>query len=133
MGSLRMRAAGSMVWEWEDAGEAIGRVFVPKGKELLLVVSSEGAGRLFGLNKLAADDLFGIHLARTPVSDSDLAHLRRLTGLRALELRHTKITEIAVESLGALSGLKSLALPKSIGPAAMKRLQEALPGCTMIQ
>lgn len=133
MGKLRMRPAGSKLWEWEDAGEAIGRVFVPKQKELLLIVSAEGAGRLFALGRLAPDDLFAIHLARTPVSDQDLSHLRRLTGLRALELRHTSITDRAVESLRALGGLKSLALPKTFGPAATKQLQEALPGCTIIQ
>lgn len=133
MGTLRMRAAGSKVWEWEDVGEAIGRVFVPKEKELLLVVSAEAAGRLFGLNRLAPDDLFGIHLARTPVSDRDLGHLRRFSGLRALELRHTSITDRAVDALGALGGIKSLALPKSVGANALKQLQEALPGCTIIQ
>ncbi len=133
MGALRMRPAGSKLWEWEEAGEAIGRVFVPQDKELLLVVSSAGAGRLFGLNRLGPNDLFGMHLARTPVSDQDLGHLRRLTGLRALELRHTPITDRAVESLRALRGLKSLALPKSFGEAALKQLQEALPGCTILQ
>ncbi|MEN6627911.1 MAG: ATP-binding cassette domain-containing protein [Candidatus Sumerlaeia bacterium] len=133
MGTLRMRPAGSTVWEWEDLGEAIGRVFAPRDKELLLVVGADAAGRLFGLSRLAPDDLFGLHLARTPVRDQDLAHLARFTGLRTLELRHTEITDRALESLAPLRSLKTLALPATISEKAMNRLRETLPGCTLIQ
>jgi hypothetical protein len=64
------------------------------------------------------------------VSDASLKHLTRLSGLKILSLRGTRITDGALKYLAGLNGLEKLNLARTqVTPGGVAQLQKALPQC----
>lgn len=98
--------------KWELLDEARGTVKIPAGVKLKLKVNPKGA-TLSPLSELAPDDLHVLDLGHTDVTDSSLAHIESLRGLRVLELTSTDITDEGLLHVAKLTGLTSLGLSHS--------------------
>ena len=73
-----------------------------------------------------------LDLDRTAVGDRGLGNLRALTSVMILSLNDTKVTDVGLESLKGLSRLRELQLRRSrVTRDGVKRLRQALPGCTI--
>ncbi|MCE5228699.1 glycosyltransferase [bacterium] len=129
IGLLMYRPWGLNVWNWTELGPARGEVTVPPKSELMLVVSRKCAADLSALSKLKPDDIQSIHMRQAAIGDDQLAHLARLTGLRTLDLRDSKITDAGVTQLRDLPNLKMLLLPEQISASARAGLKTALREC----
>ncbi len=122
LGALRVKDAGSgdkgdvlefgrAEYEgWEYLGQAKGDVIVPAGKLLGLWVHPAASKDLSGLRRLGPNDLHIIlWVSRAPEGvrpdDRCTMHLARLTGLKALMLVETDVTD---NGLRPIRGLKSL-------------------------
>lgn len=115
---------------WEQLGEARGVVLVPPDKELRLIISPQAATDLTPLAQLRADDIQYLQLSSTRVSNAQLVHLNKLTGLRVLWLYDTPISDAGLTHLRSLAGLRVLNLRSTlVSTAAVDALQEALPQC----
>ncbi len=92
-------------------------------------VTDAGLEHLGGLTKLEFLGLSG-----TQTTDAGLENLERLTGLRDLVLRETQITNAGLEHLKGLSQLELLDLRGTrVTDEGVKRIQQALPNCTIIR
>jgi len=97
-------------WEWLE--EARGSVKVPAKAKIKLKISTRGAA-LSSLNDLSCDDLHALDLSHSQVSDTALAHLSGLTGLRVLELTSTCIGDEGLKAINGLHNLQSLGMSYS--------------------
>lgn len=115
---------------WEQVGEARGVVIIPSDKELRLIVNPQAATDLSPLSQLRPDDIQYLQLSSTRVSNAQLAHVSKLSGLRVLWLYDTPISDAGLVHLQSLSGLRVLNLRSTlVSTAAVDALQEALPQC----
>jgi len=104
-------------------GPALGRVEVPEGKELFLVVSPEGASRLACLRLLKAGDLRRLRLHDVPVSESVLNNVVLLPGLEDLDLSKTDLSDRDLAVLSKIGTLKKLDLSGTLlHGSGLKRL-----------
>ena len=96
----------------EEEGDAQGsvRVAVPEGWLLELRVSPEASTDLSPLSTLNPNDLQAISLTNTQVTDKELSHLQKLTGIQSIDLSNTKIDGTGLAYLNKLQRLKSLDL-----------------------
>lgn len=129
IGLLMGRPWGLNVWNWTELGPARGTVEVPPKSELMLVVSGHCRDDLSALDGLKPDDVQSIHMRQAAIGDEQLEHVARLTGLRTLDLRDSRITEAGVAKLRGLTHLKMLMLPEQIGENARTELKKALREC----
>jgi len=93
-------------------------------------LSGTGLAQLGGMGKLAV-----LRLNETGVDDDALRRLAALNlkNLARLEFRQTLITDAAVEHLRKLTGLRNLDVRETgVTPSAAKRLAEALPKCKIL-
>jgi hypothetical protein len=84
------------------------------------------------IESLLGDDVFvnvtGAFLSDTSATDADLARLRGLTHLGALELDNTAVTDAGLVHLRRLTSLASLSLRGTkVTEAGVEELQRALP------
>ncbi len=99
---------------WEDFREATGEVRVPADRSVALHVSKAASEDISPLAKLGPDDLDmisfnnGTYPEGSQVKDTDLVHLRNLTGLRALEFWETSIDGSGLGTLRNLQQLEEL-------------------------
>ncbi|MBX7259435.1 MAG: hypothetical protein K1Y02_23955 [Candidatus Hydrogenedentes bacterium] len=93
---------------WVGLGQAKGEVTVPPGKELRLQVMPDDVLDLSPLARLGAHDLQAIYLGNTAAGDADLVHLKRLTGLRHLNVAETNVTGAGLAALARLTSLEDL-------------------------
>ncbi len=115
---------------WEQVGEARGIISIPSDKELRLIVNPQAATDLSPLSQLRPDDIQYLQLSSTRVSNAQLAHLSKLTGLRVLWLYDTPISDPGLVHLRSLDGLRIINLRSTLVSAAgVDALQEALPQC----
>ncbi|MEN6451859.1 MAG: hypothetical protein ABFC96_15320 [Thermoguttaceae bacterium] len=78
--------------------------------------------------------LLSLRLRCSRVTDDGLKYVARLPQLTELSLSDTSITDAGLEHLTGLSRLKYLTLSRTnVTDAGAKRLQEALPKCTIIR
>jgi HEAT repeat protein len=85
----------------------------------------EVVGKLISLSDLRLRD--------TRISDAGLEHLKRLTRVQTLVLNGSKITDAGLEHLKGLKSLTTLCLDidANVTDEAVKKLKDALPGCTI--
>ena len=115
---------------WEPIGEARGMISIPSDKELRLIINPQAATDLSSLSQLRPDDIQYLQLSSTRVSNAQLAHLSKLSGLRVLWLYDTPISDAGLAHLRSLTGLRVLNLRSTlVSTAAVDALQEALPQC----
>lgn len=115
---------------WESLGEVRGLVSVPADKELRLTINPQAATDLSPLSQLRPDDIQYLQLSSTRVSNAQLAHLSKLSGLRVLWLYDTPVSDGGLAHLQSLGGLRVLNLRSTlVSTAAVDALQEALPQC----
>lgn len=108
----------------EQLGEAKGEIQVDAGLHVWLQVEFNAAADLSPLVKLAPDDLYGIDLSATLVTDDQLRHLAGLTGLRNLLLNGTAITGEGLWHLRPLVNLELINLSDTAAnDAALDHLQ----------
>lgn len=108
--------------KWEVLDEARGAVKVPPGVKLKLKINPKGAA-LSSLQEMAPDDFHVLDLSHSDVTDTSLAHIQGLRGLRVLELTSTDITDQGLLHVAALTGLTSLGLSHSrISDAGLRAL-----------
>lgn len=90
LGILYVRGSdieGRESWQgWEELGQARGEISVSHGKELKLVVSYNNYESLAALASLSANDIQDLFIRCRHLQDSDLVHLKGLTGLQSLGL-----------------------------------------------
>ncbi|WP_254508644.1 leucine-rich repeat domain-containing protein [Anatilimnocola floriformis] len=92
-------------------------------------VGSQSLPQIAKMRSLRRLDLGG---RNSPLTNSDLAPLAKLTELRNLSISTNGITEEALTHLSSLRNLRSLYLnSKAISKAAAVRLQSDLPHCTI--
>jgi hypothetical protein len=90
-------------------------------------ITDEGLERLKALPQLQT-----LILYKTNITDAGMAHLKELSNLRCLILTDTKVTERGLDCLKGLSHLEQLDIfDIRITEAGLKRLQQALPNCTI--
>jgi len=105
--------------KWEYFGEAIGDVVVPEDKQLKLIVSKAGVQDLSPLSTLGWNDLHTLDLKSTGADDTCMRHLDGLTGLKVLNLRGTKITDVGLQVIKGLKSLRHLHLSSEITDAGL--------------
>ncbi len=113
LGAISIRDVGDHEYhssDWESYGLALGTVEIPEGKEVYLRVSRDGAKDLSPLTQLHPDDLVFLSCYNLPVSDDELRSIAHLTGLNALDLMMTGISDQALIHLKNLNSLEFLSL-----------------------
>lgn len=75
-------------YEELESWEARGNVTVPTEKKLTLDISDEASADLSPFAALAPDDLQALSLAHSSVSNVELRHIGKLTGLQELDLHN---------------------------------------------
>jgi hypothetical protein len=99
-------------------------VEVPAETPVLLRIGA-GTGDLSMLERCGGEDLQALCVAANPgVVDDALRHLRRLTGLRTLDLARTAVTDAGLEHLEPLAGLQQVQLAET-GTTAQGRARLA--------
>jgi len=93
---------------------ARGRLKFPPSTRLLLKVSYDGSRHLVDLEKLDPKSLFGINMKRLEVTDDDLKHVAKLTGLMHIELEGTDIATKGIINLEPLKNLHFLGCDKTL-------------------
>ncbi len=121
LGHLRM---WDFVYKWDNLGCAMGDVLVPSHKRICLNVNSDTVKDLSVLNTLGTDDLYMVSLAYTPADDTCMPYLAHLTGLKALSLRNTEITDKGLAYIKNFKSLEYLTLPKRIRAEGLKTVAE---------
>lgn len=93
-------------------GDALGTVKVPSGKFLALYYSFDPSG-IYGcslLSNLKPDALYSISFLGTEITDSELVHVGKLTGLRELDVSCSHIGDEGVALLKDLHDLRKINL-----------------------
>ncbi len=93
---------------WERLGDARGEVRIPKGHEVRLDIGTVVANDLSPLDALRPNDLTTLWLNRSDVTDDELRHVGRLSGLIDLGLASTRITDAGIIHLSGLTSLRVL-------------------------
>jgi hypothetical protein len=116
IGRISIRPAGPMqvpdIREWEPIGLAQATVAIPAAHEVKLHVSTRGALDLSFLGALPVNALHTLDLNDTGVEDNQMQHVRRLTGLKSLQMQGNEITDRGIEDLRPLASLEVLKLSK---------------------
>ncbi len=115
-------------------GEATGDVSVGPGKRVRLVLNDQSGNNLSGLSKLASNDLYELHLAKTS-GDACIRYLASLTGLKELEFarafspkdRVPGFSPHALKGLAKLTSLERLKTPAGMTDTGLAALADALP------
>src|SRR5262245_49723109 len=83
---------------------------------------------LAGLRELKS--LRALDLVGTPLTDAGLARIAELRSLRSLDLNGTGVTDAGLRHREVLAGLRSLALHgcANVTDEGIRRLRKALPG-----
>lgn len=151
---VRERNSGSFL-DWKRLGEAVGDMAVPAGKGLRLDISEGSVADMNLLGTLRPDDLQACFLYG--ISDDDLTHILRLTGIaelylsgagitgegivHLLELKNlerlylydTLVTDAGLACLKYLPRLRSLTISNApVTDGGLDRLRLALPGCRVV-
>jgi hypothetical protein len=135
--------------EWRDGGEARGRVPVPAGNEVKLLVQTEACPDPGVLRRLGPGDVQALSLAGAAgckpwvtslrhleglemldlwaacAGDEAMRFISRLSGLRVLDLWGTRVSDAGLAALTSLPGLRRLTVPgRHIGDAGMPCLAD---------
>lgn len=109
------RAVGTLLWRmpgdsgaWKPIGKTRGSVRVPAEAVVRLDVAQAASNDLAWLGDLPPDDIQELNLHGTDVSDEALHHVTRLTGLRSIDLRSTRISDAGLEGFDALVNLEEV-------------------------
>ena len=71
-------------------------------------------------------------MAQSRITDAEIVHLEKMTGLTDLTLSETALTDAAVETLAKLKSLTRLTMTQTeVSPAGFTRLSENLPQCSI--
>jgi hypothetical protein len=108
IGRLKVRVLGGKE-NWSDFAEAVGGIAIPPGKEVRLEISPTGdfdATILSGLDPMALTEFQWV--STSLVSDSAIAHIQHLVGLKGLALWETNIGNEALKYVGKLINLRWL-------------------------
>ncbi|MBN2590265.1 MAG: M48 family metalloprotease, partial [Sedimentisphaerales bacterium] len=106
----------SFMQNLEYIGEAQGDISVPSNAQVTLSIDPTTAN-LSGLDKLQPDDLYCVMAGPNPldpigintgVGNSIMPHIARLTGLKALQLCFTEVTDVGMKYITALKSLEQL-------------------------
>ncbi len=126
MGKLYISSRGGWTPNdvWQKIGEARGHVSVPWNKKLKLEANKQASSDVSFLDALAPDDLYTImHL--NEVDDNGLVHIRRLTGLKSLDLRMSKISDAGLVNIQNLTSLIALGLSDTnLGDIGMENVKK---------
>ncbi len=77
-------------------------------------------------------DVKRLKLINVQITDANLEHLERLINLETLAIDNTLITDAGLEHLANLSNLRRATLRnKQVTDEGVKKLQQALPKCTI--
>jgi hypothetical protein len=95
---------------WDLAGDATGDVAIPPATPVRLMVEDKAAADLAPLGALSPDDLQQLYLVQTEVTDDQLVHIARLTGLEVLTLGLTEVSDTGLALLRPLQRLRRLYL-----------------------
>nr|HPK00639.1 hypothetical protein [Candidatus Hydrogenedentota bacterium] len=97
LGEISLRKTGALEREpWERAAEARGKLGIPPGYDVKLQMHTR---RLEHLEKLNADDIQVLSLWSLKIDDKKLGPVKRLTGLKELDIRQTNVTMEGLEEL----------------------------------
>lgn len=112
-------------YEELESWEARGNVTVPTEKKLTLDISDEASADLSPFAALAPDDLQALSLAHSSVSNVELRHIGKLTGLQELDLHNTQVGDPGLVHLKGLVGLQGLDLWETrVSDAGLVHLRE---------
>lgn len=116
--------------EITDEGLA-GLRHLPNLEELFLYGSKITDAGLVHFKPLQQLEFLGIQ--HTRVTGSGLVHLQGLANLAWLDLSYTQIGDLELKQLEKLSQLKAVGLYGTrVSPSGIRRIQAALPGCTVL-
>ena len=93
---------------WERLADAQGELQVSAGHQVRLDVGTVAARDLSPLDELRPDDLVTLRLGNSEVTDDELKHVGRLTGLVDLRLELTRVTDAGIAHLSELTSLRNL-------------------------
>ncbi len=131
LGKLLVRDWDSKQWDWVDLGPARGAVSIEAAKELYLQLDPAAANDLSAFRALDPADLQSVTLAGSPVTDVQLENLGGLAGLRTLDLRRVPISATSIRTLMRLRSLRDIVLPAQLDGDARARLARALPNTSV--
>ena len=115
---------------WGNEGErdylapAKGKVTIPAGKRVILIISSDvwtDPEKLDALKQLKPDDLYNLTISpgyaapeTPPPTDACIPYITHLTGLKTLDLSQAPITLEGLRQLSALTSLERLFTPEGL-------------------
>ena len=103
---------GRESWQgWEELGQARGEISISQGKELRLMISDNNYQHIAELASLGANDIQNLYIRCRYLQDSDMVHLKGLTGLQSLGLssgRSTYTCPLTGKGFIYLKGMNSL-------------------------
>jgi len=103
---------GKESWQgWEELGQARGEISISHGRELRLMISDSNYESFSHLASLGAKDIQNLYIRCRCLQDSDLVHLKGLTGLESLGFssgRSSYTCPLTGKGFIYLSGMSSL-------------------------
>lgn len=93
---------------WTTLSEATGSVSIPANHDVCLRVDRAGGRDLSFLETLPPDSLFGLMFFGSKTEDEQVNHVAKLSGLRWLYIRDTRITGAGLAPIGQLENLEIL-------------------------
>jgi hypothetical protein len=95
---------------WVEIGQAFKTVKIPRGMEVVDLTVYEHTADISALRYLRSDDLQALSMHKASLTDSQLASIENLTGLRSLNLNDNPITDRGMLHLKRLRNLEVLEL-----------------------
>lgn len=91
---------------WKNLGEARGVMTFADDRDVRLDISKAASSELSFLKHISADDVQFLVARKTDVTDEQLVHVGRLTGIWGLNLNQCRITDVGVRHLSKLNKLE---------------------------
>lgn len=131
VGSVMIRPAGSMKWEWTEVGTAQGNVIVPSAHEVMLHILGHPADYSF-LESFGEFDLKVLCIDDAEFGDDCAKYLKNLKSVSFLDLKNTSIGRGSVTVLCSLHGLTSIRFPDETSEETILEIHRALPDCGLV-
>jgi len=107
--SYTSNTQGAFGAPWRNLGDAKGKVEIPAGQEVQLLLEPSQAQHLKSLKRLGKNALQSLSVKNSAVGDGDMAYIAHLTGLFELDISNTQVGPRGFANLYQLTSLRKIA------------------------